>query len=136
MKADDKGRRSILPGWNEFGAPAKSDALILHSVSVKARGLLKAAKNGDAALMTEMKRTLMKKNLGQSVPESLEGKVTHDSILDKFKECYEKLYNSAVTEDAIDTIKTKLKKVISENKINAAREVQKVTGLVVKQACA
>ena len=119
MKADDKGRRSILPGWNEFGAPAKSDALILHSVwlsagrpstgtlhqimcwtrnkyhyatrkikrlaaSVKARDLLKATENGDAALMTEMKRTLMKKNLGQSVPESLEGKVTHDSILDKF----------------------------------------------------
>ena len=108
MKADDKGRRSILPGWNEFGAPAKSDALILHSVSVKARGLLKAAKNGDAALMTEMKRALTKKCFGQAVQESIEGEVIHDTILDKFKECYEKLYKSAVTEDDMGTIKTNL----------------------------
>ena len=103
---------------------------------MKARELLVAAEDGDAALMSEMRKTLDKKNIGQAVPESLDGKVTHDTILERFRECYEELYNSAGTEAAMDTIKDKLKTLISENKRGSVQELKKITGKVVKQACA
>ena len=52
-----------------------------------------AAEAGDVDLMNELKKTLSHKNSEQAVPESLEGKVTHDTILDRFRECSEDLYN-------------------------------------------
>ena len=57
--------------------------------SIQARKLVTAAEEGNLALMKEMRNTLGKKNQGQSVPESLDGKVTHDSILERFRDCYE-----------------------------------------------
>ena len=105
------------------------------SGSLQARKLLVAAEEGNIALMKEMKNTLGKKNLGQSIPDSLDGKVTHDSILERFRECYEELYNSAGTEQAMDMIKAMLQNVIQENTLPALREIGKVTGKLVKQAC-
>ena len=61
--------------------------------------------------------------------------MTHDSILERFRECYEELYNSAGTEQAMDMIKAKLQNVIQENTLPALREIGKVTGKLVKQAC-
>ena len=48
------------------------------SGNIKARKLLQAAEEGNIALMKEMRNTLDKKNHGQAVPETLDGKVTHD----------------------------------------------------------
>ena len=96
---------------------------------------VEAAEQGDEALMKEMKSTLDKKPQGQAVPETLDGKVTHDTILDRFRECYEELYNSAGSEHAIASLKEKLHKVISEQTHQSIWEVQKVTGKVVKAAC-
>ena len=56
------------------------------SVNIKSRKLIEAAELGDVNLMFEMKRIIGRKDKGQSVPESLEGKVTHDTILERFKE--------------------------------------------------
>ena len=56
------------------------------SANIKSRKLLEAAELGDVTLMHEMKRIIGRKDKGQSVPESLEGKVTHDTILERFKE--------------------------------------------------
>ena len=78
--------------------------------TMKSRNLLEAAEHGDQALMEEMKMTLGRKSQGQAVPEALDGKVTHDTILDRFRECYEELYNSAGSEDAMDNIKEQLQK--------------------------
>ena len=100
--------------------------------SSKAQGLAEAAEAGDFSLMMEIKKTFDKKNSGQTVPESLEGKVTHDSILEKFKECYEDLFNSAGTQGAMTKIKERLEELISSNSIH---DVEKVTGAVVKLAC-
>ena len=61
--------------------------------------------------------------------------MTHDSILERFREYYEELYNSAGTEEAMDMIKAKLHSVIQENPLPALGEVRKVTGKLVKQAC-
>ena len=98
----------------------------------KASRLLVAAESGDAALMEEMRKTLSKKCNGQTVPDSLEGKVTHDSILDKFRECYAELYNSACTSNAMTDIKRRLEVLINASSVV---EVAKITGQIVKQAC-
>ena len=47
-------------------------------MNIKARRLLQAAEEGNIGLMKEMRNTLDKKNHGQAVPETLDGKVTHD----------------------------------------------------------
>jgi hypothetical protein len=65
--------------------------------------LLEAAEEVNIALMKEMRNSH-----GQTVPESLDGKVTHDNILDRFREYHEELYNSAGTQLAMDIIKEKL----------------------------
>ena len=98
----------------------------------KAQELLAASEAGDIALMKELKKTLGSKSTGQSVPECLDGKVTHDSILDRFRECYQDLYNSAGTEAAMTHIKEKLQGLIN---VTSVAEVEKVTGTIVKQAC-
>ena len=82
--------------------------------------------------MKELKKSLDSKDSSQSVPDCLEGKVTHDTILEKFKECYQDLYNSAGTETAMSGIKEKLQLLINSD---ALEEVAKVTGSKVKEAC-
>jgi hypothetical protein len=46
--------------------------------NIESRKLLEAAEVGDIALMAEMKRIIGRKDTGQTVPENLDGKVTHD----------------------------------------------------------
>ena len=99
---------------------------------IKAGELLAASEAGDVALMQELKKSLDRKCTPQTIPESLDGKVTEDSILERFRECYENLFNSAGTEDAMVNIKFKLEELINDNSV---REVEKVTADVVKQAC-
>ena len=99
---------------------------------VKAGELLAAAESGDAALMQELKKSLDRKCMPQTIPDSLDGQVSHDSILERFKECYQTLFNSAETVEAMVNIKYKLKQLIN---VNSAREVEKVTADIVKQAC-
>ena len=81
--------------------------------------------------MGELRRTLSKASVGQSVPDCLEGKVTEDTILDKFRECYQDLYNSAGTQGAMFKIKEKLKLLTKEDSVT---EVEKITGDIVKTA--
>ena len=102
------------------------------AATAKAQHLLEASEAGDLALVKELKKTLLDKPLGQSVPECVEGKVTHESIPEVFRNCYSELYNSASTVDAMTDIKSKLQGLINENSL---REVNKVTAEVVKQAC-
>ena len=71
----------------------------------RAASLHEAAEEGDRKLMDELKRTLSKQKSGQQVPDSLEGEVTEDGILSKFRELYEKLYNSANTEEEVGRLK-------------------------------
>ena len=85
--------------------------------------------------MKEMKRILGRKDNGQSVPESLDGKVTQDSILERFKECYEELYNAAGSDDAMTNIKAKLENIVNEDILDSKQEIEKVTSDVVKEAC-
>ena len=83
--------------------------------------------------MKELTKSLGAKQTRQAVPESVEGKVSHDDILEVFRENYSNLYNSASSLDTMAIIKDRLKELITEN---SQREVLKITGNVVKQACA
>ena len=102
------------------------------AATAKAQALLTASEDGDIALMKELKKTLGSKSTGQSVPDCLEGKVTHETILEKFQECYKDLYNSAGTEQVMTIIKERLQGLISTS---SNQEVEKVTGKIVKLAC-
>ena len=68
----------------------------------------------------------------QLMPNSLEGKVTPSDILEKFCDCYQKLYNSANAEAAMSVIKAYLEQKIDEN---SSTEVSKISGYIIKQAC-
>ena len=61
---------------------------------MKTESLLLAADAGNTELFKEMKKTLDSKTSGQEVPDCLEGKVTHEDIVAKFRECYAALYNA------------------------------------------
>ena len=100
--------------------------------ALQASRLREAAVSGDLLLMEELKKTLSKQKGGQQVPESLEGEVTEDGILAKFRELFAKLYNSAGTEDEVGILKMKLSDMINDEEKS---EVNKITNEVVKKAC-
>ena len=98
----------------------------------QAASLREAAEDGDRALMAELKKTLSKQKSGQQVPESLEGEVTEDGILSKFRELYDKLYNSASTQEDVGRLKTHLEEMMDSSSMT---EVKKITTETVKNAC-
>ena len=98
----------------------------------KCQVLVAASEAGDQELMRELKRTLGNTHSGQTVPTCLEGKVTPVTVLEKFKECYELLYNSAGTQQTMAIIKQRVQELINHS---STIEIQKVTGKVVKAAC-
>ena len=87
---------------------------------------------GDMYLLEEMKKTLGKKQVSDAIPESLEGEVTEEGVVNKFKELYEALYNSCGSEDAMALIKDRLTGIVTADSIS---EVRKITGAAVKKAC-
>ena len=99
--------------------------------SSKGRAFLEAAECGDTALLKEMKRVMGPKRAGQEPPDSLEGAVGQDAVLEKFRQLYEALYNSAGTAAQMAELK-----VIVESRVNctAEKEVKKITGAVVANA--
>ena len=108
---------------------AKKEANRLKSVA-----LGEAAASGNLALFKEMKQHLYRKNSSESVPESLEGKVTHDDILDKFRECYSELFNSADTSVEMLDVKSKIENIIQNNLNVSCMEAEKITPAAIKDA--
>ena len=101
---------------------------------MNADALVAAAAEGDIALFEEIKKYLHRKTDEQRVPNTLEGKVTHSDILDKFKECYETLYNSASTNEELNKVKSDIEELIRLNTSIAHLEVDKITPEAVKLA--
>ena len=99
--------------------------------SQKGRVLLQAAESGNTALLQEMKKVLGPRNDPQQLPDSFEGEVGHEEILEKFRGLYSCLYNSAGTQEMMDEL---LEKVESQMDCRSEVEVAKVTGKVVQQA--
>ena len=94
---------------------------------MRAADLQDASVKGDYYLIEEMKKTM-----SDSMPESLEGEVTEDWIVKKFKEFYGALYSSCPSKGAMSILKDKLSGLVTADSL---AEVQKVTSDVVKNAC-
>ena len=101
--------------------------------TIRATKLLAAAATSDINLMKEMKNIKGSSKGGQSVPDSVDGVSGHEEIVDKFKEVYEELYNSAPTVDSVNNIKNTINNLIGPG---CMAEVDRVTGSVLKEACA
>ena len=101
--------------------------------NAKAEILLEASEQNDIDLLAEMKKMKGSKSKGQVMPDVVDGETEPDKILEKFKVVYENLYNSSGTIEAMRTIKEKLNRLIDDRSI---AEVNKITGQLVKKACA
>ena len=101
---------------------------------LRSLSLGEAAATNNFALFIEMKKCLFGKKCTQNVPDELEGEVSFDGIIEKFRECYEKLYNSAETSGEMFKIKSELDKKIKENCVVSRSEISKITPLVIKEA--
>jgi hypothetical protein len=98
----------------------------------EARLLLAAAEEGSKALLTEMRRVRGRGQGEQELPDSLEGAVGHTDILNKFRQLYQELYNSAGTEQEMATLKEVMESMID---CRSEAEVSKVTAASVRHAC-
>ena len=101
-----------------------------NKVHLRAEELLEASESGDIDLMAAMKVIKGKKNTGQTMPDSVEAETESETILDKFKEVYQLLYNSAGTAEAMKVIKTKLQNLIIGD--SSLLEINRITAKVVK----
>ena len=81
-----------------------------------------------------MKKCLFSKNSCQEVPDSLEGEVAFDGILDKFRECYADLYNSADASEEMSKIKFEIDQKINGCFSKSLEEAKKITPSIVKNA--
>ena len=97
----------------------------------RAKRLFEASLQGDMELIKEMKKAKKGCNVAAELPDCVGGADGEDNIVEKFKEVYSALYNSASTEDDVNIIKEKLSELISESSMD---EVMKITGDKVKEA--
>ena len=81
---------------------------------LRSQTLSEAAATSNLALFKEMKNCPYDKRCTQQIPDELEGEVSFGGIIDKFRECYEKLYNSADTSTEMLDIKLNIDKIIKE----------------------
>ena len=97
----------------------------------RAEGLLAAALQGDAALIKEMK--VIKKGGGgpAELPDTVGGANGPEEIVEKFRDIYSTLYNSASTNEEMNILSEEIRNLIGHD---AVEEIGKVTGQVVKAA--
>ena len=107
---------------------AKREANRLESEALGA-----AADAGDQQIFKELKKHLAdKRSCGQPFPDSLEGKVTEEDIVDKYRECYSALYNSAPSD--MQSVKQHIEELIRCNIHSSLAEVNRITPAIVKEA--
>ena len=101
------------------------------SNNIRARKLMDASQSGDVDLLKEMKKIKGGKKTNVNLPECVEDAMGQDEIVEKFKEVYSALYNSAESSIAMEEIKNRIKEMVGQDSI---KEVEKVTGKVVRMA--
>lgn len=95
--------------------------------------LFKASMQGDLDLLREMK--VIRSGGGgcsnNELPDTVAGANGQEEIVDKFREVYSALYNSAGTQAEMDELRTKVAMLIT---VDSVAEVNKLTGAKVKEA--
>ena len=105
--------------------------LKLKADEIKAKKLFEASMAGDIDLLKEMKAIKNGRKGGEDLPDSVAGADGEHEIVDKFREVYEALYNSAESSIEMDEIKGKVADLI---KADSVSEVLKISGDKVKKA--
>ena len=97
----------------------------------KAKRLLEASLAGDMELLREMKKIRSGGSGQAELPEKVAGAEGEAAIVEKFREVYSGLYNSAGTAPEVQVIKARLGDHINQDSM---QEVMKITGESVKKA--
>ena len=100
---------------------------------IRAQKLLEASETSSVDLLLEMKKIKGSKKMNHELPDDVGGSHGEASIVEKFCEVYEELYNSSGSDEALEAIKTLLKDLIAGNE-TGENEVLKITGEAVKEA--
>ena len=98
---------------------------------IKAGKLFVASFESDMNLLKEMKRNKGGDSYSNELPDLVDGANGEEEVVEKFKEVYFSLYNSAETNTEMADL---FKKVTSLIKNDTFDEVKKVTGAKVKEA--
>ena len=98
---------------------------------IRARELLTASLGGDVNLLKEMKKIRGNNKGNENLPDNVEGAEGQEEVVEKFREVYETLYNSAESSASVQLIKERLANTIGPESL---LEVNKVTGEMVKKA--
>ena len=99
--------------------------------NIKSNSLNEAASTNNRTFLLELKKTLSKQKTKQKVPDCLEGETTKEGIIEKFRELYSELYNSANTSNEVILVKERFKNMSEQcSKV----EVNKINNDTVKQA--
>ena len=105
--------------------------LKLDSRMIRAKKLLESSVNGDTDLIKEMKYISRGSGSQEDLPEHVAGADGQDEIVEKFREVYQTLYNSAESFTEVLEIKSKLAQLVTAESVF---EVMKITGEKVKEA--
>ena len=97
----------------------------------RAKRLFEASMQGDMELIKEMRNVKKGCKVGAELPDNVGGADGEDNIVEKFREVYSALYNSASTVDEVSIIKEKIGSLIDAGSVD---EVRKITGKKVKEA--
>ena len=97
----------------------------------RAKKLFEASFNSDVDLLKEMKAIKQEGKVCSELPEHVAGADGEGEIVEKFREVYQALYNSAGSAQEMDEIKARLSEMIG---VGSLEEVNKITGSVVKEA--
>ena len=98
---------------------------------IKAVKLFEASLSGDLDLLKEMKNIKCGKKGSAELPENVAGADGESEIVEKFREVYQALYNSAGSQEEMEEIKRKVSEML---RADSMEEVNRVTGAVVKEA--
>ena len=98
---------------------------------VRAEKLLAAALQGDAALLHEMKQIKRGGGGVPDLPDSVGGANGDLEIVEKFRQVYSNLYNSASSEAEMALLHDRVQLLVAPQSVH---EVARVTGMVVKEA--
>ena len=98
---------------------------------LKAKKMFEASVVSDMQLLEEMKKVRSGGVGADELPDNVAGAEGEQEIVEKFREVYSALYNSASTAPEVQIIKDQLKVLIKQDSM---AEVDKITGDVVKEA--
>ena len=130
-----KGSLHMVMKWTRAKYKYAVRAAKKEANRLEAEAMAAAAEDGNKELFVEMKKHVgSKKGSGQEFPDSLEGKVTKTDIIEKFRECYEKLYNSSDKTEEMKAVKKDIDLLIMKDIPTSIHEANKITPDIVRAA--